>query len=261
VAEKVYVPRHRTQLQRPVTGSFDCGVRTCQELIDFQTHGKRNPGVDQVRRQMGRPGAQPTNVFNADALFDAQGLRYARIVGGDFSDLVGALKVGKAAQICVAYGVVTDLQPEKSGSSSFRGGHSIYVQKLRRNRRGRRVVLSLDSLFDGRRRGVPDGPKWVLLETYRRACQAFAGRSGLWWGGIVPPFRGQVSGPGEDGGWHEPEEPDVDEIAPIDPDAEPVEGDTLPVGSTGEDLEDRDVDDDDDDDDDLEPVPEDEDED
>ena len=57
------------------------------------------------------------------------------------------------------------------------------------------------------------------------------------------------------------DEPDFDEAAPIDPDAEPTDGDTLPVGSSGEDLDDRDLDDEDDDDDSLEPVPEDEDED
>ena len=100
---------------------------------------------------MQRPGAQPTNVYNSDALFTAQGLRYARIVGGDWKDAVGALKAGKALQICVSYGVVTDLQPQKSGSPTFRGGHSIYVQELRRTRDGIRVVRSGDSLFDGRR--------------------------------------------------------------------------------------------------------------
>lgn len=257
---RVYVPRHRTQLQRPVTGQFDCGVRTCQHGADFQTHGKKDPGVDQVRRQMGRPGAQPTNVYNSDQFFDRQGLRYARIVGGDWSDAMSALRVGKGLQICVAYGVVTNVQPGASGDKGFVGGHSIWVQELRRNRKGQRVTRSLDSLFDGRRSGIPDGPKWVRIETYRRATQAFAGRSGLWWGGIVPPFRGDVSGPG-DGDWQEPDIPDMDDVAPIDPDAEPTEGIPFPVGSTGEDLEDRDPDDEDDDDDDLEEVPKDEDED
>ena len=163
---------------------------------------------------MGRPGGQPTNVYNSDALFDAQGLRYARIVGGDWKDATGALKAGKALQICVSYGVVYDLQPLKSGSPTFRGGHSIYIQELRRNRRGEKVTLSGDSLFDGRRAGIPKGFKWVRVETYRRATQAFAGRSGLWWGGIVPPHRGYVAGPGHEGGWHEEEEP-VSRISPL----------------------------------------------
>lgn len=254
---KAYRPRHRTQLQKPRTGSFDCGPRTWQHGIDFNSKGRKEPGIDQLRRQGGRPGAQPTNVYDADRAFDRQGVRYARIVGGDWEDAMGALRAGKGLQICTSYGVVTDLQPGRSGSDSFRGGHSIWIQELRRNKRGRRVTLSFDSLYDGRRPGIPDGPRWVLIETYRRACQAFAGRSGLWWGGIVPPFRGDVSGPGGD---MEPDIPDIDEIAPIDPDAEPVEGEPLPPGSTGEDLDDRDLDDEDDDNDDLEEVPEDEDE-
>lgn len=254
---------HRTQLQRPVTGPYDCGPRTGQHLYIKTTGGRgRVPGIEQMRRQMGRNGAQPTNVYDMDRFFIAQGLHYARIVGGIHADLVGALRAGKGLQICVSYGVVTNLQPSKSGAPDFRGGHSIYIDTLRRSRRhGARIVRSGDSLFDGRRPGIPsDAFHWVRLETYLRATQAFAGRSGLWWGGIVPPWRGDAAGPGEDEGWHEPIEPDIDDVAPIDPDMDPESGDTFPLGSTGEDLDDRDLGhDDDDEDDDLEEVPEDED--
>lgn len=244
-----YRPDHRTQLQKPRTGPFDCGPRSWQHGIDFQTHGRKAPGIDQLRRQGGRPGAQPTNVYDADRAFDAQRLRYARIVGGDWSDAVGALRAGKGLQICVSYGVVTDLQPRRSGSESFRGGHSIYIQELRRTRHTRRlVVLSFDSLFDGRRPGIPsDKAHWVRLGTYRRATQAFAGRAGLWWGGIIAPYRGDIGGPGLPG-WEEPDIPDIDDVAPIDPDDDPVEGEPLPPGSSGEDLDDRDPDDEEEDD-------------
>jgi hypothetical protein len=228
-----YRPRHRTQLQRPVTGKVDCGPRSWQHAIDNATRGRRDPGVDYLRRLGGRPGAQPTNVYNADQAFGQLGLVYQRKVGASWLEAIEALRSGRGVHLCIAYGVLNDLQPARSGDPNFSGGHSIYVEGLRRRRQDdRRVVLSFDSLYDGRRASIPEGPRWVLLGTLRRASQAFAGRADTFWGGIIPPNR-DTSGPGED------ELPDVDDLAPIDPDDTADEGEQPPPGSTLEDLEQR----------------------
>lgn len=224
-----YYPTHRTQLWRPVTGSVDCGPRSWQMAIDHATRGKRFVNIDRLRQLGGRPGAQPTNVYNGSDALSALGIRHDRIVGGPWDDALDALRQGAGVTLCITYGVLNDLNPWVSGSESFRGGHSIYVQGLRRSRRdGRRRTRSFDSLYDGRRAGIPDGPRAVRIGMLQRAAEAFAGRPGRWWGLIVPVAR-DAGGPGL------PERGD-ELLLPVDPAAEPEEGTPLPPGSSGDAL-------------------------
>ena len=214
----MFRPKHRTQLWRPETGQFDCGPRTWQHGIDFARRSHDVPGIDRLRQWAGQPGAQTTNVYDADRVFERMGLKYARKVNAEWDVAVQALKSGKGLHLCVAYGVMTDLQRAKSGDKQFRGGHSIWVQEIRRTREGRRIVLDFDSLFDGRRSNIPEGPQWLRLSTLRAACAAFAGHEGRFWGGIV--VGAQTGG----GPIADPDET----VIPADPDAAPVEGTPLP---------------------------------
>jgi hypothetical protein len=239
---KGYRPDHRPQLGRPVTGSVDCGPRTLQTAIDNATRGARNVGIDRLRTLMGRPGAQPTNVYDADRAFTKLDINYRRVVNGPWSDLYHALRAGHGAQICVSYGVVNDRAPRKSGSPDFRGGHSIYLDEVKRRRKdGKLVMLSFDSLYDGRRAGIPKGPRWVLASVFRGATGAFAGRSGQWWGGIIPVTY-RVAGPGDEA----EDAPDAVEDWPVESDDEPETGTPLPPASDGEDIDPDDDEDEDD---------------
>lgn len=214
-----YRPKHRTQLWRPETGRVDCGPRTWQHAIDVATRSHDVPGIDRVRALAGVSGPQTTNVYDADRAFERLHLRYARKVNAAWDLAVQALRDGKGLHLCVAYGVINDRQPSRSGDRAFRGGHSIYVQELRRTRTGQRIVLSFDSLYDGRRREIPDGPQWVRLGVLGDACEAFAGHRGRFWGGIVPV--------GATGGALPDVDPD-ETVIPADPDETPDEGTPLP---------------------------------
>lgn len=235
----VYRPQHRTQLWRPVTGQTDCGPRTWQHGLDFARRDHRVPGIDRMRRISGDTPAGPTNVYDADRVFEEFGVRYQRKVNAEWDVAVDALRRGNGLHLCVAYGVITRLQPAKSGDRNFTGGHSIWVQELKRTREGRRVALDFDSLYDGRRRSIPDEPQWIRLSTLRAACQEFSGHDYRWWGGIVIPTRG-TSGPGDDIG------DDDETVIPADEDAHPVEGTPMPgsdEGDTDDDMEEVEEDD------------------
>jgi hypothetical protein len=175
-------------------------------------------------------GAQTTNVFDGERAIEALGLRARRVVAGPWDELPEALERGAGVVLCIAYGVVNDLTPWRSGDRRFRGGHAIYLQELGRGRTDRRRrTLSFDSLYDGRRPTIPDGPRWMRLSVLHRAAEAFAGQPSRWWGLIVPLAR-DTAGPGD--ALHDAEHPGV-----TPPLAMPDEGVPLPHGSLGELLE------------------------
>jgi hypothetical protein len=236
-------PTLRTQLWRPVTGAVDCGPRTWQHAIQFATKQHRNPGIDRLRTLARQEGRQTTNVYDADRVMDKLGLTYQRKVNASWDVAVDALRHGKGLHLCISYGVLNDLQSARSGDKVFRGGHSIWVQEIRHNPQGRRVALSYDPLYDGRRANIPDEPQWIRIETLRKACAVFAGHGYRFWGGIVPA--------GQTGGGNPPD--DDETVIPADPDATPDTGTPFPPAGGEEAPDDSD---DDDGDDDLEPADE-----
>ena len=221
-----YRPKHRIQLGRPVTGPVDCGPRSWQMAIDNATRGARKPGIDKLRALGTRPGRQPTNVYDAERAFNALGIPYERKVRAPWNELFRALKDGHGVQLCIDYGIYAD-RAQHLGSTTFRGGHSIYLDALRRVGSGYQI-LDMDPLFDGRRPGIAKGPQWVRMSILRRAAEAFSGRSGTFWGGIVPPVVG--------GGFMD-DEPERDYFpAPYE---EPIEGVPPPVDIDEDDPSDR----------------------
>ena len=222
------------QLWRPVTGSVDCGPRSWQMAADAATRGQVRRGLDRVRELAHVPGAQTTNVYDAALFLSAVGLRHEVFAPGPWDDARDALRAGDGLVLCVSYGVLTDICPWVSGSPSFGGGHSIYLQELARGRDGIARARSFDSLYDGRRPGIPDGPRRVRLHALARAAEAFAGRKGRFWGIVVPHGQGTpgVGGPGLDDDELRAPQPDVQ------PWAEPAEGVPMPNGSDGAHLDD-----------------------
>lgn len=211
-----------------MTGRVDCGPRSWQHALDHATRGRVFASIERIR-DLGRvPGPQRTSVIDGSLALKALGVRSERVIGEEWELVDDALREGSGVVLCITYGVLNRLTPWRSGDPRFTGGHSIYVQERRRGPGDRRYrTLSFDSLYDGRRPGIPPGPRWVRLGMLRRAAEAFAGRPGRAWALIVPDSRLRVAGgPGDD--------VDLEQSWPIEPDDEPLEG-VVPVdGSLGE---------------------------
>lgn len=192
-SEVAYLPKFQKQLGvgTPVPGatkgSRDCGPRTIQMGIDKQTRGRRVPTIDAIRKKMGTPGPQQTNIYDAKQGVEAfpavkghKPLRY--YIKSRTADVKEAVKRGKYVQCCIHYGVWNRLM-KATGDPNFTGGHSVgvYGQRTRND-----VVqwLLWDPLDDKRRRGIPQGPRWVPREKVIRAMEAFAGGKGRCYAGV-----------------------------------------------------------------------------
>lgn len=188
-----YVPKYQKQLGRgtPVPGrtkgSRDCGPRTVQMGIDYQTKGQVVPGITDIRKRMGRTGPDQSNVYDAakcvesyKAIRGRKPLRY--YIKSRVSDVEAAVKAGKYVQLCIDYGKFNDLMG-KTGDPYFRGGHSVGVLGQRK-KNGVVQWLLFDPLDDQRRRGIPKGPRWVPKWKLKKALEAFGGGAGRCYAGV-----------------------------------------------------------------------------
>ena len=69
--------------------------------------------------------------------------------------------------ILISYGPIADAG--MSGSPGFRGNHSLDLFGIRELPNGSNQYLDADPLYDGRRPGIPKGPKWISASTIRHA--------------------------------------------------------------------------------------------
>lgn len=190
-----------TQLGRGVPvpgrtrGSLDCGPATVKNALRAVTRGQLDPSIEEIRRRMGKPGPQTTNTTDAEravesydtemARLDRRRLVYDRLRGAMFeAHIRDAAKAGEPIQLAIHYGTFNRLS-RSTGDPSFTGGHSVMIHGFdrRRIRGGRhwRVVWQLfDPLDDGRRTGIPEGPRWV-----RPAALLEAWKDLGWFAGIV----------------------------------------------------------------------------
>ena len=187
-----YRPKHQPQLGRgtPVPGrtqgSRDCGPRTVQMGIDYQSKGAKRPTISTIRQKMGRPGPQQTNIYNCQTCVDGmpvpgrKPLRY--FIKSRVSDVAAAVKAGKFVQLCIDYGKFNDLM-SKTGDPAFRGGHSVGVLG-QRTKNGTVQWLLFDPLDDKRRSNIPQGPRWVPKWKLVRALEKFGGGPGRCYAGV-----------------------------------------------------------------------------
>lgn len=83
-----------------------------------------------------------------------------------------ALGDGLAVGILIDYGPIDDAG--LSGSPGFRGSHSVPLFGTQARVGGGRNWLDGDPLYDGRRAGIPKGPKWINRATLVRAAGELA---------------------------------------------------------------------------------------
>jgi hypothetical protein len=189
-----YQPKHQIQLNGSATAGEDCGVRSTSMAIDFATKGAQVPSVSALRDRMGVPsgGTNTAEQEKGAESYDTpketgqrQPVQYERKVGVPWDQFTGPLQnADKAVVLSLDYGVVNDKKPKLSGDPNFNGNHSIMFLGSREGGDGIEVK-AWDSLYDGRRDGIPKGPQWWPQWLAKDAAAAFAG-SGKATGGVVP---------------------------------------------------------------------------
>ena len=189
----MYAPKHQPQLGRGVPvpgrtqGSRDCGPRAVQVGIDFVSKGQKVPRITTIRKRMGRPGPQPTNIWNARDCVDGmvvkgrKPLRY--FIKSRIADVRTAVAKGKYVHACIDYGKFNALAA-RTGDPNFTGGHSVGILG-QRTKNGVVQWLLWDSLDDHRRPSIPAGPRWLRRETIIRSMEAFAGGTGRCYAGVL----------------------------------------------------------------------------
>jgi hypothetical protein len=83
----------------------------------------------------------------------------------NWTNIPSLLWKGYAVDLLLAYGPIDDY---RSGSPGFRGNHRFLLGGI--TDEGIDRGLSLDSLYDGRRSGIPLGPQWIPLSILRLAA-------------------------------------------------------------------------------------------
>lgn len=160
-------------------GSRDCGVRVTQMGVYAASCGYLRPDIPDLRRRMGRPGPQQTNTTNAQQCAQSYGLRYWR--KSNVESVKKAVSKGAFVQLAIDYGVLND-RLGRTGDPNFRGGHSVGV--MGEKKVGSNVMWRLfDPLDDGRRAGIPKGPRWVKRSDLVAALKAF-GTGGFIYAGV-----------------------------------------------------------------------------
>jgi hypothetical protein len=189
-----YQPKHQKQLNGSATAGEDCWVRSVSMAIDFATKGAQVPSVDAIRNRANNPsgGGNTADQERAAESYDTPGetgqrqpVKYDRKVGAPWGDFTGPLQNGdKAVVLSIDYGIVNDKKPGLSGDPGFDGNHSVMFLGSREGGDGIELK-AYDSLYDGRRSGIPNGPQWWPQWLAKDAAAAFAG-SGKATGGVVP---------------------------------------------------------------------------
>jgi len=189
------IPEHQAQLGRGIPvpgrtrGALDCGPRSWQGGIAARTGGRLFRTVARLRARGRVPGPVPTNIDDARRACDGlrvpgrRSLRYYRRRRA--RDVRRAVRAGLPVQLAISYRAWNESQDERTGDPRFMGGHSvlIYGERVIGDQHGVEWLL-YDSLDDKRRRGIPQGPRWVKRRDLIAAAVALAGgdRDGIWAG-------------------------------------------------------------------------------
>jgi hypothetical protein len=158
--------------------------------MDKATKGRLKPHPPELRKRMGTPGPQTTNVYDAQQGVQSykggtkwRPMRY--YIKRRVSDVKAAVRDGKPVQLAIHYGAFNDVMG-RTGDPYFRGGHSIMVCEQKKWKDGTVVWLLYDSLDDQRRMTIPQGPRWVPRWKVIKALTALAnGNPNAIWAGVI----------------------------------------------------------------------------
>jgi hypothetical protein len=108
-----------------------------------------------IRRETGDTSGGLNPYQTTRASYNEYGVAHATPRIAAKSIVIDKLNAGYAVDLLIAYGPIDDYL---SGSPGFRGNHRIVL--VGRNTDTRKLFDS-DSLYDGRRSGIPMGPRWI----------------------------------------------------------------------------------------------------
>jgi len=170
---------HGTPVPGKTTGSMDCGVRSASMGMDGQSRGRLKPNMDTLRKKMGTPGAQTTNVWDVQKGVekykgDSKYKPMRAYVKRSIADVKDAVSSNKSVLVCIDYGAWNKSGPQQTGDPNFKGGHSILIKGQRRNDKGEIKYLVHDPLEDARRSSIPQGPRWIHRQMVLDAMVAFS---------------------------------------------------------------------------------------
>lgn len=194
---------HQEQLQNGSdTGDVDCGVCAAMHSVSSQSCGWKNPngasGVDDMRNRMGdtqggttvsgwKRGITSYTKKQMGGVVETLQVKVAN--PGTYDEQKEWLQADKGVLIGADYGLYNQ-ENLPSGDPNFTGYHGIYLKGWKKNDKGESMVLSYDSLFDGRRSGIPSGPTWIRYHLLKPAMEAYAkacGYNGDWYGILAKP--------------------------------------------------------------------------
>jgi hypothetical protein len=153
--------------------STNCGCASEAMRIWSQQKGKRPskgspwpPTGAAIRRETGDTSGGTNPGQTTRASYNEYGIPHAAPRISAFQNVLNYLSAGYAVDLLVGYGPIGDV---KSGSPGFRGNHRIVL--VGRNS-DRRLLLSADPLYDGRRSGIPKGQQWLPQTIIYNAASA-----------------------------------------------------------------------------------------
>jgi hypothetical protein len=158
-------------------GAGNCGACGEAHRIIAQQHGKRPskgipwyPTGASIRRETGDTsgGLMPSQTRAASTREYGIVSVGARI--GSIADVARLLWDGYTVDLLMRYGPIAD--DGMSGSPGFRGNHRYCLSGIRTLDSGKLQLQCADSLYDGRRSGIPRGPQWIDADVIWRAAGA-----------------------------------------------------------------------------------------
>lgn len=141
---------------------LNCGACAEASRVVSQTKNRRPsagspwpPTGASIRRETGDTSGGLTPLQTTAASQREYGVSHATPRIASKQIVLDKLAAGYAVDLLVAYGPIDDYL---SGSPGFRGNHRFLLTGRNTDTR---KLRSNDSLYDGRRSGIPEGPRWL----------------------------------------------------------------------------------------------------
>lgn len=154
----------------------NCGPACEAERVISQTFNRRPskgspwpPTGRSIRAETGDTSGGTTPQQTTSASYREYGVPFATPRIRSATEVKAKLWDAYSVDALVGYGPIDDY---KSGSPGFRGNHRIVLVGIRTTSTGAIEVLSADPLYDGRRSGIPLGPRWLPWGVVYRAMGA-----------------------------------------------------------------------------------------
>ena len=153
--------------------STNCGCASEAMRIVSQQKGVRpskgspwHPTGKSIRAETGDTSGGTNPAQTTAASYREYGVPHASPRISSFGDVMQKLSAGYAVDLLVGY---APINAYKSGSPGFKGNHRIVLVGRDTEKR---LLLSADPLYDGRRSGIPRGQQWIPQTVMYQAASA-----------------------------------------------------------------------------------------